>query len=61
VENLEPNNNHNPQKRMHTANLGNPKLFASFVEEGKNDRDDGEIEVYIEDIKDEGEGQDGVS
>jgi len=46
---------------MHTANMGNPKQSASFVEEGKKEREYGEIEVYFEDFKDDFEGQDGVS
>jgi hypothetical protein len=47
VENLEPNNNPYPLKRMHTANMGNSKQSASFVEEGKKEREYGEIEVYF--------------
>jgi hypothetical protein len=43
---------------MHIANLGNPKQFASFIEEGKKERQDGEVEVYIEDINDDAEGHD---
>ena len=46
---------------MQTANLGNPNQFASLVEEGKKEREDGEVEVYIEDIMDEGEDQDEMS
>jgi hypothetical protein len=61
VENLEPNNNPNPLKRMHTANMGNPKQSASFYEEGKKEKEYGEVEVYFEDLKDDSEGQDGVS
>ena len=46
---------------MVTANLGNPKQFASFVEEAKKEKDDLEIDVYIEDIIDDAEGQDEMS
>jgi hypothetical protein len=46
---------------MQTANLGNPKQFASFFEEGKKEREEGEVEVYIEDIMEDGVGQDDMS
>jgi hypothetical protein len=32
-----------------------------LVEEGKKEREYGEVEVYIEDIMDDGEGQDDMS
>jgi hypothetical protein len=41
---------------MNTANLGNSKQFASFIEEDKKEREDGEVEVYFEDIIDDAEG-----
>lgn len=41
--------------------MGNSKQSASFVEEGKKEREYGEIEVYFQDFKDDFEGQDGVS
>jgi hypothetical protein len=46
---------------MNNVNLGNPKQFASFIEEDKKEREDGEVEVYFEDIIDDAEGHEDLS